>query len=85
MLATKTMLPLFPVFNSSLAVAWATRNVPVTLMSKTWRKVEGENSVAGPFREIPAQQTRPLMGCRRVAVNLAKVLATSFSLVTLSE
>lgn len=61
-LATKTMLPVVFVLSISLAVACATKKVPVTFISSMRRKVVGENVVDGPFRDSPAQATSPFSG-----------------------
>lgn len=56
------MLPVVFVLSISLAVACATKKVPVTLISSIRRKVVGENVVDGPFRDSPAQATSPFSG-----------------------
>lgn len=61
-LATRTMLPEVLVRMNSLAVAWATEKLPVTLISIILRNPEAGKSVEGPLRESPAQETKPLTG-----------------------
>lgn len=62
MLATKTMLPGVFALIIARAVAFATTNVPVTLMSMTFRNADAGNSEEGPLSDSPAQVTSPLTG-----------------------